>query len=354
MLRVPQEPLVAAKTTTNKHAVEQDRGVRIPKALDFAQPELTTATTPDAVEQRQDIIDKHKDACLNLALQLSDLQTEPNQRYIQRIQSTTANVPNDNGTLIQIPIQVDTIQVAGASHEGLLGVRHVARVPMSPEAFIDGYIRVNYTNLVDPFTNRVDLVEDLTQKDDVNWSHVVYTVDWLAPFFSEREFVTLDFTSMEHNLLVSRSCQHPAIPTTRPPGWCNHDYQQRYRSPLFFFLRTIHVADLPNQCLVVQFQFSDMGGIVPIARQVKAVIQFGNVNIPKVTSCLLHAAKEGVLLLGQHTNGGETRHKVSNPLQPTRRQDPLVMLGLVVTTSVKPFSKNRSSLVSPTTNHLTQ
>lgn len=206
----------------------------------------------------------------------------------------------------------------------------MAHVPLSPKAFIDGYTRISYTDLVDKYTYLVDLVEDLTSTDDNaghDWCHVAYTADSLGPLLSDRDFLTFDFTSFDHNLVISRSCRHPAEPPKPPPSWYNWvispSVKHMYRSPLFFFTRTLEVPNDPSQSMVVQCQFSDVGGIVPVVEQVKAVVQFGIDNTPKIVSHLAMAMEKGVRL-GEF-NGNS---KPNDPLKPSWRQDPLVMLGL--------------------------
>jgi hypothetical protein len=314
MLRVPQEP-------DPDRFPERCKGVVIPPSLDFS----------NALDIEPSI-QNHKRACIVAALQLSDLETEPHKEYIQHVRTETIDLKvGATGNSLQLRVDIDTIQIAGVSHDGLLGVRHVTEVPLSPKAYLDGYARISYTDLVDKFTYLVELVEDRSPpgKDEKTesdgWAHVAFTADKLAPILSERHFLTFDFISKQNNLSVSRSCKHPKRPPTPAPTfWFNPFGPKRtYRAPLFYFVRTLPIPNEPNKCKVVQFQFSDIGGVVPVEEQVKAVVQFGIDNTPKVVQCLVNAAKEGVKL-GER----DDEAYLKDPLKPSWRQNPRVMLGL--------------------------
>jgi len=148
-----------------------------------------------------------------------------------------------------------------------------------------------------------------------SWSHVVYTADKIIPGFAHREFVTLDFVDTENLLLVSRSCQHPQRPLTKVPKlrhcirgmFTKKPPKRKIRSPLCYFLHVVPLSE--NKCRVVQFQYSDMGGIILPKEQTKAVIKFGLDNLDRFYHLLNEVERKELDV------GPSTKNYLANPLQ---------------------------------------
>jgi len=305
--RVPEEP------NTDKYPAK--KGISLPDQLDFTK--LSTS------ENSHLAIQNHMKECIRVGLELTDLKNE------QFDFVTTKNIGKGNSS----KIRVESTSIAGTSDPKLMGIRHIARLDgLHPDYLFDAYNRLNYTDIIDKYTYLVEMIEEIDvprpevendndDDDDISWCHVVLTADRLIPiFFSVRDFVTFDFVSRRHRMLVSRSCIHPNKPQTSPPSTFDLTKTKTYRVPLQYVLRILPCPEDENSCIVVQFQYSDMGGIIPPPSQTKAVIDFGIDNIPKFFNTVLEAKHKG-LALGPGTEG-----YLKNPLKPKWRQRPKDML----------------------------
>jgi len=310
IFRVPEEP--------NTIKYPEQKGVILPDPLDFTK--LPTASRQSNMD---DAVQKHIKECIHIGLELTDPENE------QFDLVTTKDVIMTGGR--QNKIRVESISIAGSAHPDIMGIRHIARLEgVSPDYLLDAYNRLNYTDIIDKFTYLVEQIEDIDvpqqikkeeHEDTISWCHVVLTADRLVPFFlSIRDFVTFDFVSQHHRMLVSRSCIHPSQPQTSPPccGFVNN--KNTYRVPLQYFLRILPCPEDTNSCTVVQFQYSDVGGIIPPTNQTQAIIDFGLENISKFCTTVSEAKQKG-LALGPGTEG-----YLKNPLKPKWRQLPKDMI----------------------------
>ena len=155
-------------------------------------------------------------------------------------------------------------------------------------------------------------IDTSSSNEQNSWSHVVYTADKIIPGFAHREFVTLDFVDKENLLLVSRSCQHSQRPLTKVPKLRHcikgmfKSPKRKLRSPLCYFLHVVPLSE--NKCRVVQFQYSDMGGIILPKEQTKAVIKFGLDNIDRFYHLLKEVQRKELNV------GLSTKDYLANPL----------------------------------------
>merc|ERR1719291_948783 len=122
-------------------------------------------------------------------------------------------------------------------------------------------------------------------------------------------------------VLVSKSVEHPKLPRTRPPGWgdifSGSLAAPTYRVPLLYALRVVPDAKDANSCKVIQFQWSDVAGIVPQKECYKGIVQFGFDNIPKFRARVQQAAARGATL-GLASGAAYLK----DPLEPCWRQAP--------------------------------
>ncbi|KAL7554048.1 hypothetical protein ACHAWF_017418 [Thalassiosira exigua] len=206
-----------------------------------------------------------------------------------------------------ISIQVDTSPVIGVNVPDLKCVRHTADFDVDAQTVLDVWNRLAYTEAIDKYTYLVDLTEEMDcTGSQFSWAHVEYTADKIMPFFAHRDFVCFDFVDKENLIMISRSCVHPNRPPTQAPrfidgltGNFSKSPFRTFRSPLFWFVRTIPMGE--NKCRVVQFQFSDVGGVVPPAEQTKAAVTFGVESLDRLY-CLVKEAQGKGMQVGPNTN----------------------------------------------------
>ena len=176
---------------------------------------------------------------------------------------------------------------------------------------------MNYTEAIDAYTYLVEQLEVISSSSDdkrFGWCHVVYTADKIVPCFAHREFVTFDFVDTGNLLLVSRSCEHHLRPLTKVPKlrhcirgmFTKKTPKRKLRSPLCYFLRVVPLEE--KKCRVVQFQYSDVGGIIPPKEQTKAVIKFGLDNLGRFYHLLNKVQRKDLDV------GPNTKEYLANPL----------------------------------------
>jgi hypothetical protein len=324
MLRVPAEP--------DPERFSEATGVAIPRALDFwGHPKNGDDGKEDKnLPQWNRTVQQHVQECIDFGCSITDPDSD-NPQYAPHITPLqTASVPVTVGEeTYTLDIQVDTIRVAGVSDRDILGVRHTVTLPIAPGYFLNAYNRLNYTSAIDKYTYHVELLEDIPATIATDWCHVAYTADRIFPGFSIREFVTFDFVSQLHCMLCSRSCQHGQYETTPPPDWDISSLltnRRRYRVPLIYYQRVLPVSDTnnninPQACRVVQFQFSDVGGLVPPAQQTAAAVKFGLDNLPKVFALVKTAETKGIVL-----EGVDNGVPLEDPLKYGWKQKPTDMI----------------------------
>mmetsp|Transcript_1575 Transcript_1575/g.2236 ORF Transcript_1575/g.2236 Transcript_1575/m.2236 type:complete len:319 (+) Transcript_1575:265-1221(+) len=310
MFRTPEEP------NPKKHP--EVKGFVLPEILDFADLYQTKNETSSR-KALDDTVNRHIEECVDMGLRLTDPRETVNCEHV-----TTKVLPIKlaSGKIQETEIRVESVSVAGTSDKDMKGVRHIAKLTGVKASYaFDVYNRLNYTDAIDKFTYLVEQIDSIDvpkdNKHDIAWNHVAYTADRLVPMFAVRDFVTFDFVSEAHMMLNSRSCKHPLRPQTPiPTFWSFCGDKQTYRVPLQYFLRIIPDKDDPDgSCTVVQFQYSDIGGVVPPASQTKAVIDFGLDNLPKFFAIVLRAKEKGLEL------GVGSKGYLKNPLEPCWRQD---------------------------------
>lgn len=254
-----------------------------PIALDFK--ELHSMSRDDFESTYND----HMLAVTRAGLQITDEQACPMQHVLTKQLKSG------------ITVKAEKAAVDGTYIEC---VRHTADLPYEADFVLDLYQRLTYTRAIDAFTYEVNKLEEIQVKDEqFVWAHVAYTADRLTrPLLAHRDFVTFDWLDRENMIIVSRSCFHPTKPVTKPPrasdcikGLFSNNVSRTFRSPLCYFLRIISTG--PKRCKIVQFQHSDVGGVVPPKEQTKAVLQFGIDNLGRISD-LLGKAKERGLNLG--------------------------------------------------------
>jgi hypothetical protein len=332
MLRLPAEP--------DPKRFPDATGVVIPQALDFRGHPQNGGDKEDEKQKSEEwnrTVQRHVQECIDFGCSITDPDNNP-QHAVYTAPLRTESVPVTVGEeAYTLDIQVETIRVAGVSDRDILGVRHSVTLPIAPEYFLNAYNRLNYTSAIDKFTYLVEMLEDVVvptsatssstalPTSSTDWCHVAYTGDQIIPGFSIREFVTLDFMSRqhEHGMLCSRSCQHGQYEITAPPDWTASSLftnRQRYRVPLLYYQRVLPVPDNPQACRVVQFQFSDIGGLVPPAKQTAAVVQFGIDNLPKAFALVKTAENKGIVL------GTDAGVPLIDPLKSGWKQKPTDMI----------------------------
>lgn len=249
------------------------------------------------------ICQQHMEDMAHAGLRLTDADLTPMEFVTRR-------------TKHGISIQAEKARVVGVPFPDLQCVRHTSDFDMDAKTVFDVYVRLNYTKAIDQYTYLVQLLEKIDSVGDrFSWAHVAYTADKIVPFFAHREFVTFDFVDAENLMLVSRSCLHPRRPQTMDPT-CLHGIlgtfskrpSRTIRSPLCYFLRIIPLGE--KKCRVVQFQYSDIGGIVPPVEQTKAVVKFGLRSMNRFYRLLRRAQAKGLEV------GPETKGYLANPLLP--------------------------------------
>mmetsp|Transcript_10114 Transcript_10114/g.15527 ORF Transcript_10114/g.15527 Transcript_10114/m.15527 type:complete len:339 (+) Transcript_10114:110-1126(+) len=217
-----------------------------------------------------------------------------------------------------ITVKAEKASVVGSEIEC---VRHSVDLDFDAHFVLGLYSQLNYTSVIDAFTYEVKNLENIKSEERFAWAHVAYTSDRLTlPLLSHRDFVTFDFVDKENMLIVSRSCLHPSKPVTKPPkasdciqGLFSNKVKRTLRSPLCYFLRVIPIG--PNQCRVVQFQHSDVGGVVPPKEQTKAVLKFGIDNLDRFHVLLLKASEKGLEV------GKSADDYLADPLKDGWKQD---------------------------------
>ena len=230
--------------------------------------------------------------------------------------------------------KVEKAPVMGSPDIDLECVRHTTDFNYDAKWIFDIYVRLNYTAAIDAYTYLVELLEsidtsatsDSTPNDDnkyaqqhFRWAHVAYTGDKITPGFAHRDFVTFDFVDETNLMLVSRSCRHASRPQTSVPtvkdgikGMFTKKPKRTFRSPLCYFLRVIPLSE--GKCRVVQFQYSDFGGVIPPKVQTDAIVKFGCDNTQRFAR-LLQKAKERNVKVGPSTSD-----YLSDPLLPSWKQ----------------------------------
>lgn len=303
MLRVPVEPV--------PYLTPGISGIVLPETLDFEK--LGDKSSDQAKEK----IQQHVNSCIESATLLcsSDILSSDCAEHVKTVQ-----IPIElHGKHHVIDVRVDAVQVSGVMEPDNKGVRHMVKLPVNPRVLFDAVCRFGYTDTIDCYTFTVQKLQEIhidesddDSKKNISWCHVAYTADQLDLFlFSVRDFVTFDFAIEKHLLYCSRSCIHPAQPPLPVPTFCPSRESRAYRVPLFFMQRVIPDEENENSCTLCQFQFSDVGGIVPPRRQTMAIVEFGINNIPKL--CKLCNEYEQYL-------GPETRGYMQDPLSPSWRQ----------------------------------
>ena len=308
--RDPQEPDLAKYPDSRE-------GVAVPPPLDFE-------CLKKEEEDPKRFVQRYVDQCLQVGLELTDAVKDPHAAHMGNRSTVTVETTQKQ----KLDVVIDEVKIAGLSplQKDLRAVRHtIYKVPLRADVFMDGYNRLNYTDLVDKFTYFVEQVPEDTLEEtaaisstesDLAWCHVAYTADVLAPFLRERDFVTFDFVSRRHLLLCSRSCAHPAYPK---------NVSKTYRVPLLFYQRVLPDADDPeNHCSIVQFQMSDIGGFIAPGFAIKGIVDFGVENIPKVVSAIVQAVSNDEN--GEETLGKGAPGYLDSPLEPSWRQNPKEML----------------------------
>jgi len=285
-LRVPAEP--DPPKSSSRPGVTAG-GIVLPRPFDFSSSPVDdeTATSERLREYVDEAVKTSLDFCCSTR---EDPAEENDSPSLPANCIETVFLPiklfNRHRTL---QISVETVPVVGVSDPGLKAVRHAVRLPVRPDVLFDAVCRFCYTEAVDPFLDRVDVLERYEEafEDDgdrsVSWCHVTYTVDRFAPVMSARDFVSVDLASEKHLLYFSRSCIHPDRPPKPVPGPLLPKQRSRaYRVPFMFCQHVIPDPSDPDACTLVQFQFSDIGGILKPSDQIAAVVRFGTSNIPKL------------------------------------------------------------------------
>ena len=320
MGRVPQEPASDTAQELDKNssmAVTQAgdgegepsqsqrsiSAVTLPNALDF----IKLKESCGAGQEYDATCRQHMMDMVQAGLRLTDAGLTPMEHVSCKTDSN-------------ITIQVEKAPVDGVPYPDLDCVRHIAEFDVDAKTVFDVYVRLNYTDAIDAYTYLVEMLEEINcGKERFSWAHVAYTADKIMPFFAHRDFVTFDFVDTENLMLVSRSCSHPDRPQTKTPefyhcftGIFSKDPSRTIRSPPCYFMRVIPLGE--NKCRVVQFQYSDLGGVIPPGEQTKAVVRFGLDNLHRFNR-LVQQTQIKVLGVGPHTTD-----YLSNPLVPKWRQ----------------------------------
>mmetsp|Transcript_5343 Transcript_5343/g.11725 ORF Transcript_5343/g.11725 Transcript_5343/m.11725 type:complete len:324 (-) Transcript_5343:321-1292(-) len=218
-----------------------------------------------------------------------------------------------------LTIQAEKAPVVGVPFPGLECVRHTAEFDVDAKTLFDMYVRLSYTEAIDSYTYLVEMLEEIDTAGKFSWAHVAYTADKIIPLFAHRDFVTFDFVDEENLILVSRSCLHPGRPQTPVPtclhgliGTCSKRPSRTLRSPLCYFLRVVPLGE--NKCRILQFQYSDLGGIFSPTEQTKGVVKFGLDNLERLYHLAQKIQSSGLKV------GPKTPDYLSNPLLPKWRQ----------------------------------
>jgi hypothetical protein len=315
MGRVPEEPAFDAVGRITSVDVSNAEGqptepsitaVSWPNALDFNKLESQNAG-------KYRVLQQHMEEMAQAGLRLTDTDKTPMELVTRQTK---------NG----MTVQAEKASVVGVSFPDLQCVRHQAEFDIDAKTVFDVYNRLNYTEAIDAYTYLVEQLEEVDCAESrFSWAHVAYTGDKIMPGFAHRDFVTFDFVDADNLMLVSRSCVHPSRPQTPDPtclhgivGMCSNRPSRTIRSPLCYFLRVIPLGE--NKCRVVQFQYSDVGGIVPPKSQTEAVVKFGLGNLERFNH-LVKKAQTNKLKIGP-----EMEDYLANPLVPKWRQDVNVMI----------------------------
>lgn len=281
MSRIPQEPLTDPQDT----AFCSNNKVRLPPPLDFCVLEQLPVQERNKIanDYVNNLVDHGLMFCDPELKQLPDVSPQHVKTLRVPLQGATGK-----GRSSKISIDVETVLVEGVRCD-LKGVRHIAHhVPVNANQLFDAVCKNLYTNAVDPYLQRAELIHDLAT--DHSWCHVSYTMDTFAPVLSTRDFVSIDVACEDHLLYCSRSCRHPVRPPLPTPAFRSKE-TGAFRVPFQFSLRVFPDADDPkHSCTMIQFQFSDLGGILSPAQQTSAVIRFGARNIPTLVQLALEEA----------------------------------------------------------------
>jgi len=162
----------------------------------------------------------------------------------------------------------------------------------------------------------VEATEVFELGSECNWCHVAWTVDAINPVFAVRDFVTLDFVNESRSLIVSRSVKHKLVPETEPPTLTSCLWKslrsRTYRVPLLYALRVLPVDE--DTCVVIQLQWSDVGGIVPDKIVTERVEEFGRSNMARMRKIAETAVERKIVA------------PLEDPLFPAWTPDPAVKI----------------------------
>lgn len=219
-------------------------------------------------------------------------------------------------------IKCESLELAGTK---VLGIRHIAQFDgLTADVVLDAYCRLNYTDIIDKFTTHVSVVESLPCPEDFAWMQAVWTYDRIFPVGASRDFVTLDYIDKMNYMLVSKSVEHPGLPRTAQPTWgkiCSGNLDApTYRVPLLYGLKVIPDPGDAKSCKIVQFQWSDIAGIVPQDKIHTSVIDFGFDSITKFRDRLMR------LPPGCSLGAKSGQAFLADPLVPRWRQSPQEMI----------------------------
>ncbi|KAL7549173.1 hypothetical protein ACHAWF_012451 [Thalassiosira exigua] len=302
MNRIPEEPAFdGAKEGTMAAASEENSKTGESKPHSTAAVSWTTGLdfnrlkSTKSKEEYQAFCLQHMRDLVQDGLRLADADLTPME--------FSTHETSKNG----ISIQVDTSRVIGVNIPDLKCVRHTADFDVDAETVLGVWNRLAYTEAVDKYTYLVELLEEIDcTGSQFSWAHIEYTADKIMPCFAHRDFVCFDFVDKENLMMMSRSCLHPSRPPTQAPTFIDglldtfSEHPSRtIRSPLFWFVRAIPMGE--NKCRVVQFQFSDVGGVVPPAEQTKAAVTFGIESLDRFYRLVKEAQGKG-LEVGPTTN----------------------------------------------------
>ncbi|KAL7546547.1 hypothetical protein ACHAWF_013788, partial [Thalassiosira exigua] len=253
--------------------------------LDFVELEKSTSSK----DERDAACREHMAKLVEDALRLSDPDRTP-------MESSTHRTGKSG-----VVVRVDKSPVLGVRVPDLECVRHAADFDLDARTLLDVWVRLFCTDAVDAYAYRVERLDtvDCAASGRFKWAHVARTADDILPFLAHRDFVALNFVDEGALTLACRSCAHPSRPPTRFPtcldsllGPFTKRPSRTVRAPLFWFVRAVPLGE--DKCRLVQFQFADVGGIVPPAEQTKAAVKFGLRNMDRVYRLAKRAREKGL------------------------------------------------------------
>ena len=184
------------------------------------------------------------------------------------------------------------------SGTGIPMVKHTSTLNFSAKDVFQVAQALTYSSVVDPYAFHVEC-KDVIDIEGYDWANITWTVDNIFPVFAVRDFCTLDFVRSENMTIMSKSVEHPLVPRTEVPSKTSSikkktTKSRTYRVPLFWFIKVIPVYE--NKCILIQIQWSDVGGLIPEDKIYQSVEKFGFDSIKRMSSIMSHVKERGLCL----------------------------------------------------------